>query len=429
MLDAFLKKLAKAGWKPHKGQIEYLLSKARFRVLACGRRWGKTDAAAADIAYRITEKDSSRQIAIAPTLAQARIVFERVKWMLLAAGVLFTAVSTPYPTIRVHEGGNKKARILHVLDARSGHEAKNLRGEGAHHILMDEAAFVPESLITDVAMPMLAANHGRMTLISTPRGRNFFYRFFLMGQRGEKGFWSRQSPSIENPAVEREYLDLQREILTESAFRTEYEAEFLDSSSAVFSAEALDAALNAPIVPEGETIVGVDWARYRDTTGFVAVRGTMRRAEVFHVSQWSALRWSEQIARVSDLCAELNAKRLICDATGVGDPVTEQLREAMPDAHIEGFTFTRNSKREIIERLIWLLERQYLRLPANPELLREMEHFDGISDEQGNLRYSASSGFHDDLICALAMACSILPDFREGKIFGRMRRGCLPPHS
>ncbi|MCH8273325.1 MAG: hypothetical protein IH851_00850 [Armatimonadetes bacterium] len=201
MADDFVKRLRKAGWTPHEGQRAYLRCQARFRVLACGRRWGKTDAAAAEMTHRITTRATSRQLAIAPTLAQVRIVFERMKWMLATAGVAFTAVTTPHPIIRVHEGGVKKAAIIHVLDARSGHEAKNLRGRGADHVLIDEAAFVPESLITEVAMPMLAASNGRMTLISTPRGRNHFYRFFRMGESKEHGFWSRRSPSIENPLV------------------------------------------------------------------------------------------------------------------------------------------------------------------------------------------------------------------------------------
>ncbi len=130
-MSDFLRKLAECGWIPHPGQSAYLENRSRFRVLACGRRWGKTDAAAAEMARRIVDSDESKQLAIAPTLAQAKIVFNRICSMLTMAGVVFATIQSPHPAIRVHEGGNKKARIIHVLDARSGHEAKNLRGEGA----------------------------------------------------------------------------------------------------------------------------------------------------------------------------------------------------------------------------------------------------------------------------------------------------------
>ncbi|MFN8138255.1 MAG: terminase family protein [Fimbriimonadales bacterium] len=421
-MKQFLDKLAEAGWVPHKGQLDYLLSPARFRVLACGRRWGKTDAAAAEIARNIAEGKEGKQIAIAPTLAQANIVFERVKVMLAMLGIAFQAVGTPYPTLRIHEDGTKKSRVLHVLDARSGHEAKNLRGEGAMHVLIDEAAFVPETLITEVAMPMLAANDGRMTLISTPRGRSFFYRFFQMGKREENGFWSRTSPSWENPHVSDEYISLQREILSSKAFRTEYGAEFLDSSSAVFGAGAIDAALRRTFTEPERIVVGVDWARYGDYTAAVAVGGDRRNAIISTSNRWNGLRWSEIVAEVAEFCRESRARMVICDATGVGDPVTEQLQDALRDIPVRGFLFNRSSKAEIIENLVWMFERNAITLTADPDLVRELEHFEGTTDEAGNTKYEACAGMNDDLVCALAMACFHLPHAAGLKLLTKDRK-------
>lgn len=403
-MRSFLSRLEVAGWKPHEGQRAYLESLARFRVLACGRRWGKTEAGSADIVRRIYEGKTSRQLAVAPTLEQVRLVFERVKWMLAMVGVAFTAVQTPHPTIRVYEGGNRKGSVIHVVDARSGYEADYLRGRGADHVLIDEAAFVPESLIIEVAMPMLATTEGRMTLISTPRGRNHFYRFFLMGVRGESGFWSRSAPSWENPLVSGDYLRLQREILTDRAFRTEYGAEFLDSASSVFSSEALDFALQADPVSSGPVVLGVDWARYRDFTAVVCVRGTRQRAEVQWVQQWNRARWIESVHRVAELACATEATRVICDTTGVGDAVTEELRLLLPSVAIEGFVFTRRSKTDLIENLVWLLERGKLRLLGESSLLRQLEHFEVVLDERG-VRYGGGGGYGDDLVCALALAC------------------------
>lgn len=421
MSKQFFRRLADAGWVPHAGQRAYLDSNARFRVLACGRRWGKTDATAADMARRVFLSRRSRQIAIAPTLAQARIVFERMKWMLTAVGVAYTAVQTPHPTIRVHEGGKRTGAIVHVFDARSGHEAHNLRGDGADHILLDEAAFVPEELITEVAMPMLAANDGRMTLISTPRGRNFFYRLFRMGERGENGFWSRRSPSSENPRVSAEYLALQREILSERSFRTEYEAEFLDATTTVFAYEALERAMSARRVDVGEVVVGVDWARCEDFTAAVAVRGLRSRCEVVDAARWSGLGWAAMVSRVTEFATRHAAHRILCDATGVGDPVTEQLRSECPGLGVEGFVFTQSSKADIIELLAWGFERGTIRLLPDPDLVRELEHFEGKGTARGRVVYGAVGGYHDDLVCALALAYSALGHSRSVGVAGRTR--------
>lgn len=322
-MKEFFKSLMAAGWRPHVGQRAYLRSAARYRVLACGRRWGKTDAAAADIARRIACTNRSVQIAVAPTRSQARIVFERVVWMLGVVGVVCVPSLSPFPSVRVSNDGGTST--VHIFDVRSGHRAPNLRGVGADHILIDEAAFVPESLITETVMPMLATNNGRLTLLSTPFGKNHFYRYFMMGQTGENGFWSRRAPSAENPHVNREYLASQQGVLSENAFRTEYGAEFLETSSTVFGYEFLSNALSLPEVPRGQVVVGVDWGRYRDQTAAVAVRGTRMQAEVLACEAWSGETWSSLVGHVARFARSVGATKAVHDATGAGDVVGEQL--------------------------------------------------------------------------------------------------------
>ncbi len=414
----FLKKLADAGWRPHTGQSAYLNSTARFRVLACGRRWGKTDAAAAEIAGRIVTRESGKQIAIAPTLAQAYLVFDRVKWMLGAAGVICVASVSPYPSLRVSVPGTQQ--VVHILDARSGHTAKNLRGQGADHILMDEAAYMPESLITETVMPMLAASGGRMTLISTPFGRNHFYRFFQLGERGANEFWSRAGHSSENPLVEKQFLETQRDLLTDQAFRTEYLAEFLDSTSTVFGYRYLQDALCAPLVKKGKISVGIDWARHRDYTAAVAVRGTTMQAEVVRVDAWNGMSWSQIISRTAAFAKDVCAWNLTCDGTGIGDSVTEFLQKSLPGIPLNYVVFGNRNKSALIGDLAWMLEKGRLRLPADIELLREMEAY--TATRLGSTtKYAAHSG-HDDRVCALALACEGLPNAGGVKITGKERK-------
>lgn len=369
------------------------------------------------MALRIADQATSKQLAIAPTLAQAKLVFERAKWMLSALGILWTSITTPHPSIRVTTP-DKPPQILHILDARSGHDAKNLRGEGADHILLDEAAFMPESLATEVAMPMLAAqDEGRMTLISTPRGKNYFYRYFKAGQEGRHGFWSRRSPSWENPRVSKEYIELQMEILNEHAFRTEYGCEFLDIAAAVFSGGAIEAALSAPRIENGRVFAGMDWARRRDYTAVVALRGLRTGAEVIAIERWSHMRWADQVEHAAELIRDLSPDILHCDATGMGDSPTEDLRARLPGIRVQEFVFSRKTKTELIQNLSVLLEKGLLRLPSHPELLRELENYECAPTEFG-ARFSAPSGMHDDLVCALALACWGLPASRELGILG-----------
>jgi hypothetical protein len=74
---SFLNRIKKI-WRPHAGQLAFLSNDADVKVLACGRRWGKTDACAAQVVQILFGKTPSRHILVAPTLDQVRILFDRV---------------------------------------------------------------------------------------------------------------------------------------------------------------------------------------------------------------------------------------------------------------------------------------------------------------------------------------------------------------
>ncbi|MEZ0324347.1 MAG: hypothetical protein ACAH95_00430 [Fimbriimonas sp.] len=70
--------LIKPVWDPHAGQLEFLLNNARLKVLACGRRWGKTDACAAQVVSTFVEKKPTKHFLVAPTIDQAKLLFNRI---------------------------------------------------------------------------------------------------------------------------------------------------------------------------------------------------------------------------------------------------------------------------------------------------------------------------------------------------------------
>jgi phage FluMu gp28-like protein len=100
---------------------------------------------------------------------------------------------------------------------------------------------------------------------------------------------------------------------------------------------------------------------------------------------------------------------VICDATGVGDPVLELLRKSAPSRPIEGLVFTNQTKSELIDGLAWMFEQASLKMEPNPDLLRELEHFEAEVTGAGNVRLAASGSGHDDLVTALALASRLLP--------------------
>ncbi len=389
-------------WTPHPGQREFLLADSRYRVLACGRRWGKTDACAAALILGLFDTGPTRQLILAPTLAQAEILFDRV--------VEFVEHFWP------EEAKVRRSRFPsltlgpHRIWARSGHVPRSLRGQGATHIVVDEAAFVRPELITDIALPMLATTHGRLTLLSTPWGRNHFWRFYVRGLEGEENFWSRHAPSAESPWVRPEFLAVQRELLSERAFAVEYEAAFLDAVNQVFQTEAIEAAIVPHLPPAPIPYrIGVDFGRYTDYTSVAVLAGDHPNVQLAHIEKFNGGSWKEQVERIARIVSRFPNAQVLCDGTGNGDAAVEMLQGELTNQVVSGLVFTASVKRELVEHLAVAFERRAFKMLPNPDLIRELSHFEAQLRPTGNTRFTSPSGYHDDMVIALALAYRLLP--------------------
>jgi len=118
--------------------------------------------------------------------------------------------------------------------------------------------------------------------------------------------------------------------------------------------------------------------------------------------------------------------RLLVDATGVGTPVADLLREALGRerardllavtfTHGDRFTVDRRArtaslgKAYLVSRLQALLQTARLKLPETEEaraLARELQDYEIRIDADANDKYGAFRvGTHDDLVTALGLAC------------------------
>lgn len=409
-MKALLETLAPL-WQPHAGQREFLLNPAKFKVLACGRRWGKTDVCAVLALAGLMTMSPLKQLIIAPTLAQANLIFGRVAELAEGLGYPVKVRSTPFPTMR---------RGPAVITARSAHVPRSLRGNEAGRIIVDEAAFLPEATITEVAMPMLAVSGGELVLISTPNGQNHFWRFFQMGRSGEFGFWSQHAPSEESPFVNREFLAVQRKLLTDRAYAIEYLAEFRESAGRVFSGEMIEAALVADGLPliGGPYSIGVDWGERHDFTAVVVLAGSGSGAELIHMEKFNQDGWFSLAERVAAITSRFEPHVIASDAQGAGAVATQMLKELVGLRWIVEYAFSRSSKDKLVNDLCALMDRRRLRIPCDPDLIRELQHFE--RSERG--RTGGTGGYHDDLVIALGLAVQAMQrQYSSGIAMGPQR--------
>ncbi|MEI6513520.1 MAG: terminase family protein [bacterium] len=396
-------------WIPLSGQREFLNAIAPVKVLACGRRWGKSEVAARDVYMSAITGLGKRQIILAPSYDQSRLIFDRVARMLSEESSWQAAICyQPYPRIDIG-GGFVAARSA----ARDG---MFLRGHGADRVVIDEAAYVPEAIIFEVVMPMLADSKGQLVMVSTPCGKNHFYRTYLRGQQPNSGVWSHAATTGEHDIVSREFLESQRSLLTDRQFRTEYNAEFLENAASVFETEWLDKAVMVRFDEELEgepCVLGVDWARYHDYTAVIALQGSQQACRVLSIDRFNGLSWAEQVERVADRARLTQVGSVLCDRTSIGDPLLEQLQSRLSYVQVEGVTFTSDSKRRLIDRLVLMLQHNRLQLLPDMDLLRELHHFEAEIGPTGGVKLNAAYGYHDDMVIALALAVAALPETLE----------------
>lgn len=112
-------------------------------------------------------------------------------------------------------------------------------------VVIDEASRVPDALIAAVR-PALATTNGRLIALSTPAGkRGWFYLEYAGGVEWERS----RVVATDCPRISREFLADELRALGPRVYAQEYECEFFDPDTAVFSSELIDRALSADLMP------------------------------------------------------------------------------------------------------------------------------------------------------------------------------------
>jgi hypothetical protein len=398
------------GVTPHTTQAAFLECRAPVKVAACGRRWGKSTAAALDVLHLAVVGDAegrpTTQMVVAPTADQTTIIADQVERLLTGgplSGLVAGVVHAPFSEITLVNGS--------TILARSGaYEGKYLRGRAAHRVVVDEAAFVPERTVQEAILPMLADSGGQLVLISTPFGRNHFWEHYMRGQSTDAACRSFQFPSEQNPHISAAYIAAQRETMTDLQWRAEWLAEFLDDQSTVFKWSLIERAmwgeLSGPIAGHRYSC-GWDPAKYRDRSAVIVLDVTDERPQSVVCCQTLDGRdYALQINRVAEIAASYNRADVLMDCTG-NAALLEQMQATYDSTRVEGYTFTNATKQELIDGLVLALEQDRLMIPPTlTSLIGELRYYEYRMTAAGNVKLGAPerAGATDDLTTALALA-------------------------
>jgi len=351
-----------------------------------GRRWGKT-IMCGTIALVCANKGASVAW-IAPTYRNSRPLWRFAEQMTVPVAKQLR-IRRAERTIEFPSGGS--------LSVYSADSPDSIRGEAFDVVIVDEAAMVDERVWYDVLMPTLADRRGHAILVSTPRGRNWFWREFERC-RQEGAAW--RAPSTDNNLQSiREAAERARQLVSDRTYRQEWLAEFVDEAGGVF--RGVRACVRA-VEPRGPFALGVDIGRDEDYTA-VAVFD-VGQSTILRVARWRHEDYTRTVQRIAQIASEYQAVEVIVEQNAAGAPVVDYL--ATQNIPVLGVTTTASTKRAIIERLAWAIERGEIALPDDDYVLTELEQFSQRRRKDGTYEYSAPAGMHDDCVMAIAWVYS-----------------------
>jgi hypothetical protein len=387
-------------WKPHPGQAIVMNHGARFRVVACGRRWGKSEMAAHLALERALEEPGATVWWVAPSYDQANAYgFDKITP--LASPDVLVDVTRTKPRALEFDNGS-------TISFRSAEREDSLRGPGLDFLVIDEAGSVPERAWTEELRPALSDTLGDAVMIGTPRGRNWFYRWFKRGQSADHpNVASWQAPTYQNTHVPDDEVDDAADDMPERAFEQEYLAEFVDDTGGVFEAvretavEEYDLPL-APATTSGKYAIGVDFARLEDYTAIAVLDADARLVAFDRLNETT---WTRIQSRIERLADEYDPVHLAVDATR-DNKIVQDLETTGLSVNAVNFA---SKKQVLVDNLTTRLEAGDLTLSTDaPILINELEVYEYDVTDTGRIRYSAPSGFHDDCVDALALAVHAL---------------------
>lgn len=376
---------------PHAGQRAILDHPARYRVVACGRRFGKTEAGKIEITRRALRGETCWWLA--PTQGMASDVWRAL--VRAAAPLTGVHISQTERRVTFPRGGELAVRSTHLPD--------NLRGAGLDFAVLDEAAFMEPRAWAEVVRPMLLERKGGALFLSTPYGRNWFWHVYQRGRDPAAPEWAAfHFTSADNPLIDPAELASIRRTTPQRVYRAEYLAEFLEDAGQVFRGvhEAATAPPNATRADGHRYVMGVDWARDGDYTAIAVLDATTAR--MVALERFTGVGYSLQRGRLAALCDVWQPAVIWAEANSIGSVNIEELqREGLP---VRPFTTTARSKAPLIEALALAIERGDVALLPDPVLLDELAAYTIERLPGGGFRYSAPAGGHDDTVIAAALA-------------------------
>lgn len=243
--------MANLSVKLHEKQLEIFNDKHRFKVVAAGRRFGKSRLAAWLLLIEALKSKNKDVFYVAPTYQQAKDIMWGV---LKELGHEVIAAAHENTSVLTLVNGRK-------IYLKGADRPDTLRGVGLAFLVVDEYADIKANVWEQILRPALADVQGGAVFIGTPKGRNHFYEMFKYGESGKDEEWSSfHYTSYDNPLIPAKEIEAAKSSMSSFAFRQEFMASFEAASRDIFKEDWIIIDEDEP--DEGRYFITVDLAGF-----------------------------------------------------------------------------------------------------------------------------------------------------------------------
>ena len=234
-------------------QQEVFADPTRFKIVAAGRRTGKSRLAAWMLIINALQTERGHVFYVAPTQGQARDIM----WQ--------TLLELANPVIKGSHINNLQITLINgcIISLKGADRPETMRGVSLKFLVMDEYADMKPSVWEQILRPALADQKGHAMFIGTPMGRNHFYELFTYADMLEDDTYKAwHFTSYDNPLIDPEEIDTAKKSMSSYAFRQEFLASFEALGSEIFKEDWIEFDDEEPEI--GDYYIAVDLAGFAD---------------------------------------------------------------------------------------------------------------------------------------------------------------------
>lgn len=254
--------------------------------------------------------------------------------------------------------------------------------------------------------PILKVNGGWAIFNGTPRGQNHAFNLFELAKTLDS--WFTQILTVEDTGV----LSLQdieeerAEGMTQAMIDQEYYCKFIENATNFFrNINQVCTEIAEEPIDTHFYKMGVDLAKYVDMTSISVI--DLNTFKQVYKESFNGLDWNLQKARIAAIYFKYGQPEGHIDATGVGDPIVEDL--ANMGVNLTPVKFNENNRKDILTNLAIKMEQLIIKLLNDEQLKKQLSYFQYVLGHSGKLKIEVPDGLHDDDVFSIALAVWEMP--------------------